>query len=230
MTHQEFTHKGTANWGGRLTFELGALQMGDLLQSVGLQIRLGHWYSEAVRANIADGTYVVDPSSNPWTYINSLGTSIIEYAAFEVGDQTIEYIDGAFVKAYSALIPDANMLFGFSTDGYGITSLANVANNTAMMNPNRPWPTQDGVYFCLLPFSFMRTRQKEVFPLVACAEGSVRVHVQLRNFADCVRSSQGFRESCTSTPLGLTTNFLIPALDTSAQFVNSTVIPPIQDF
>jgi hypothetical protein len=28
----------------------------------------------------------------------------------------------------------------------------------------------------------------------------------------------------------LTTNFFIPALDTSAQFVNSTVIPPIQDF
>jgi len=230
MSHQEFTHKGTANWGGRLTFELGALQMGDLLQSVGLQIRLGHWYSEAVRAGMADGTYVVDLSSNPWTYVNSLGTSIIEYAAFEVGDQTIEYLDGAFVKAYSALIPDANMLFGFSTDGYGITSLANVANNTAMMNPNRPFPTQDGVYFCLLPFSFMRTRQKEVFPLVACAEGSVRVHVQLRNFADCVRSSQGFRESCTSTPLGLTTNFFIPALDTSAQFINSTVIPPIQDF
>jgi len=230
MTHQEFAHKGAANWGGRLTFELGALQAGDLIQSLGFQIRLGHWYNQQVLCNLATGNYVVDPSSSPWTYINCLGTCIIKYAEFEVGDQTIERIDGEFVKAYSALLPDANMLFGFSTDGYGITSPANVANNTGSMNPNRPFPNQDGVYFCLLPFFFMRTRQKEVFPLVACAEGSVRVHVQLRDFADCVRSSQGYRESCISTPLGLTTNFLIPSQDTSASFVNASLVPPLQDF
>jgi Large eukaryotic DNA virus major capsid protein/Major capsid protein N-terminus len=228
MASQEFTHKGTAAWGGRLTFELGALQVGDLIQSIAVQIRLGHWYSQQILQGIAGGQYRVDPSSNPWTYINSLGTSIIDYAEFEVGDQTLERIDGQFIKAYSALIPDANMLFGFSSDGYGITSLANVANNTAMMNPNRPWPTQDGVYFCLLPFFFMRTRQKECFPLVACAEGSVRVHVQLRTFAECVRSSLGFRESCDSTPLGTTTNFL--TADSSFSYVSSTQVPAFQDF
>jgi len=228
MSSQEFTHKGTAAWGGRLTFELGALQTGDLIQSIAVQIRLSHWYSEQILQGIAGGQYRVDPSSNPWTYVNSLGTSIIDYAEFEVGDQTLERIDGEFIKAYSALIPDANMLFGFSSDGYGITSLANVANNTAMMNPNRPFPTQDGVYFCLLPFFFMRTRQKECFPLVACAEGTVRVHVQLRNFADCVRSTLGFRESCVSTPLGTTTNFL--TTDASFSYVSSTQVPAFQDF
>jgi hypothetical protein len=227
MVSQEFAHKGTAAWGGRLTFELGALQTGDLIQALSVQIRLGHWYSQEILQNIAGGTNIVDPS-NAWTYINSLGTSIIDYAEFEVGDQTLERIDGQFIKAYSSLIPDANMLFGFSTDGYGITSQANVAGNTGSMNPNRPWPTQDGVYFCLLPFFFMRTRLKEAFPLVACAEGSVRVHIQLRSFAECVRSTQGFRPSCTSTPLGTTTHFLTQ--DSSFNFVNPTLVPPFQDF
>ena len=228
MAAQEFTHKGTAAWGGRLTFELGALQTGDLLQALSVQIRLGHWYNQQILQNIAGGTYVVDPSASPWTYINSLGPSIIQYAEFEVGDQTLERIDGEFIKAYAALIPDVNMLFGFSNDGYGITSLANVATNRGSMNPNRPWPTQDGVYFCLLPFFFMRTRQKEVFPLVACAEGSVRVHIQLRSFADCVRSTNGFRQSCVETPLGTTTHFL--TADSSFNYVNPDQVPPFQDF
>lgn len=228
MAAQEFTHKGTAAWGGRLTFDLGALQTGDLLQALTVQIKLGHWYNQQILQNIAGGTNVVDPSSNPWTYINSLGTSIIAYAEFEVGDQTLERIDGQFIKAYSALIPDINMLFGLTADATGTTSLANVHNNAGPLNPNRPWPTQDGVYFCILPFFFMRTRLKETFPLVACAEGSVRVHIQLRPFTDCVRSIQGFRQSCSSSPLGTTTHFFTP--DSSFNFVNPTLVPPFQDF
>jgi hypothetical protein len=228
MAAQEFTHKGTAAWGGRLTFEMGALQTGDLLQSITVQIKLGHWYNQRILQNIANGTNVVDPSSSPWTYINSLGTSIIEYAEFEAGDQTLERLDGEFIKTYSSLLPDSNMLFGLTADATGITSLANVAANAGPLNPNRPWPTQDGVYFCILPFFFMRTRQKETFPLVACAEGSVRVHIQLRPFTDCVRSTLGFRQSCTDSPLGTTTHFLTP--DSSFNFVNPTLVPPFQDF
>ena len=228
MASQEFTHKGTAAWGGRLTFELGALQAGDLLQAVTVQIKLGHWYSQQILQNIANGSNRVDPSSNPWTYINSLGTSIIEYAEFEVGDQTLERIDGQFIKTYSSLLPDMNMLFGLTADATGITSLANIHNNTGPLNPNRPWPTQDGVYFCILPFFFMRTRHKESFPLVACAEGSVRVHIQLRPFTDCVRSCAGFRQSCTDSPLGTTTNIL--TADSSFNYVNPSFVPPFQDF
>jgi len=58
---QEFTHKGTAAWGGRLTFELGALTAGDLLQSTVLQIRLGHWYSDSILAQLATASLAVDP-------------------------------------------------------------------------------------------------------------------------------------------------------------------------
>ena len=227
---QEFAHKGTAAWGGRLTFELGALTAGDLLQCTTLQIRLGHWYSDAILAQLATASIVVDPSSEPWTYINSLGTSIIEYAEFEVGDQTLERIDGQFIKLYSSLLPDINMLFGLSTDAAGITSLANVAANHAIMNPNRAFPTQDGVYFCLLPFFFMRTRAAEVFPLVASAEGSVRIHVQLRPFADCVRSITGQRASCTDTPLNKTVTFINRQTDVSFNFVTAAYEPPFQDF
>jgi hypothetical protein len=228
MASQEFAHTGTAAWGGRLTFEMGALQMGDLLQAISIQIRLGHWYTSLVMAGISDGSNRIDPSSASWTYANSLGTSLIEYAEFEVGDQTLERIEGEFIRSYSSLIPDANMIFGISTDGYGLTSMANLANNTGSMNPNRSFPTQDGVYFCLLPFFFLRTRHKGMFPLVACAEGSVRIHVQLRPFSDCVRSTMGFRQSCLETPLGQTTHVL--TADSSFNLVNSSTVPPFQDF
>jgi Large eukaryotic DNA virus major capsid protein/Major capsid protein N-terminus len=207
MASQEFTHKGAAAWGGRLTFELGALQAGDVLQSLILQIRLGSWYDQNFINQLATGAKVVDasgtdPATNPWTYINSLGSCIVDYAEFEVGDQTLERIDGQFIKLYSSVLPDANMLFGFAADGYGITSFPNVATNSGSLSPQRPWPTQDGVYFCLLPFFFMRTRLKETFPLVSCVEGSVRVHVQLRPFSECVRSTLHARSDCLQTPLG----------------------------
>ena len=35
-----------------------------------------------------------------WTYMNSLGTSIVEYAEFIVNDQTIERISGEFIKHF----------------------------------------------------------------------------------------------------------------------------------
>jgi hypothetical protein len=231
MTSQEFTHKGTAAWGGKLTFELDGLQAGDLLQSIIVQIKLSSWYDQTIVNNMNTGTYTVDvsgtnPALNPWTYVNSLGTSIIEYAEFEVGDQTIERMDGEFIKLYASLLPDANMLFGLAADGHGITSIANVANGTGAMNPNRPFVTQDGTYFCMLPFFFMRTRFKEVFPLLACNEGSVRVHVQLRSFDSCIRSSLGYRESCTQTPLGTSMTFN----GGTVPYTVGSSIPAFQDF
>ena len=226
MANQEIIHKGAASWGGRLTFELGSLVCGDLLQCLLLQIRLGSWYDPTVLLNLSTANYTVDLSSNPWTYINSLGTSIIEYAEFEVGDQTLERIDGEFIKTYAAMMPDENTIFGVATDGTGTTNPYNVANNTQSMNPNRPWPTQNGVYFCLLPFFFMRTRFKQVFPLLSCTEGTVRVHVQLRPFDQCVRSTTGARTSCTETPLGSTVTFNSGAVS----YTVPSIIPAFQDF
>jgi hypothetical protein len=124
MASNEIVHKGTAAWGGRLTFEIGALGSGDLLQALILQIRLGSWYDPTTILKLRTGEYTVDLSSNPWTYINSLGTAIIDYAEFEVGDQTLERLDGEFIKAYAALIPDENMIFGLATDGTGRRALS----------------------------------------------------------------------------------------------------------
>ena len=234
MASQEFAHKGTADWGGRLTFDLVGGQAGDLLQAVVLQIRLGSWYDPMTVLNLSTQDYVADLSGY-WTYINSLGTSIIEYAEFEVGDQTLERLDGEFIKLYSGLLPDENMIFGLTADANGITSFRNVANSEGPLSPQRPWPTQNGVYFCLLPFFFLRTRFKEVFPLLSCKEGSVRIHVKLRPFADCVRRVAGVRESCEATPLNRTVFFnqYVPPgqpLPAPVAVQTSTVIPPLQDF
>lgn len=226
-TIQEFAHKGTAEWGGRVTFELGSLQVGDLLNAVGLQIRLGHWYDPVTLSKMLDGTYIVDLSSNPWTYADSLGTSLIEYAEFEVGDQTVERIDGTFARAFGSIFPEANLQFGVGVDAIGAGSLEEMQNGgTGPFNPNRPWITENGIYHVILPFFFLRTRLKEVFPLLSCAEGTVRVHVQLRPFAQCVRSSTGSRASCTQTPLGQVVTFNNGAVSVTT----SSVPPPFQEF
>jgi hypothetical protein len=225
-TVQEFTHKGTAEWGGKLTFEINSLQAGDLLNAVGLQIRLGHWYDPTTISKMLTGEYVVDLSSNPWTYADSLGSTLIEYAEFEVGDQTIERIDGTFARAFGALFPDANLQFGIATDAIGAGSLENLATNTGPFNPNRPYPVENGIYHVILPFFFLRTRLKEVFPLLSCAEGTVRVHVQLRPFAQCVRSTSGSRVSCDETPLGKTVTFNNGAVSVTT----SSTVPAFQEF
>lgn len=223
----ESTHKGTAEWGGKLTFEINSLQVGDLLNAIGLQIRLGHWYDNNTINNMVAGTYTVDLSSNPWTYADSLGTSLIEYAEFEVGDQTIERIDGTFAQAFGTLFPDANLQFGVGVDGVGAGSLEEMqAGGSGPFNPNRPWPTERGIYHVILPFFFLRTRLKEVFPLLACAEGTVRVHVKLRPFEQCVRSSSGSRSSCTQTPLNSTVTFNNGAISVQT----AAVPPPFQEF
>ena len=224
---QEIVHKGAAEWGGKITIELGSLQAGDLLNAIGLQIRLGHWYDATTLSRLATGEYIVDLSSNPWTYADSLGSSIVEYAEFEVGDVTIERIDGTFARVFGSLYPDANLQFGVATDAIGAGTLDDmVAGGSGPFNPNRPWPVEGGIYHVILPFFFLRTRLKEVFPLLACAEGTVRVHVKLRPFADCVRSSSGLRTSCEETPLGKTVTFNEGAVSVQT----AAVPPPFQDF
>ena len=55
MSIQEFPQRGPAKWGGRFSFEIGSLATaGDLLQSVMLQVKLGHWYNHGVLGRILD--------------------------------------------------------------------------------------------------------------------------------------------------------------------------------
>ena len=203
---QEFTQRGPADWGQKLSFEIGALPAGDLLQSVILQIKLGSWYNGDIIKQLANGEIQAD-LTNPtafWTYMNSLGTAIIEYADFIVKDQTIERITGEFIRTFFNVYADINNLIGIATDAVGTVPVQYLTApyvNQTEFNPNRPYPTEDGTLFCILPFFFIRTRLSEVFPLLSCNENTVRIDIKLRPFDQVVRNYIGYRANCTQTPL-----------------------------
>lgn len=222
---QDFVHKGTAEWGGRLTFELNALQVGDMLQGVAVQFRLGHWYSQQAVLNLLAGKWTVDTENyTPWTYVNGLGATIIEWAEFVIGDQTVERITGEFIKTYLSLNSSINSAFGYGTDGIGLI-------NESSMSPNRPWPTESGQYISILPFFMFRSLYSETLPILSCAEGTIRINIQLRTFQQSVRIAQSpySRASCDETPLNQTAIFL----DTSNNQIRQPTAsqpPPFTDF
>lgn len=72
---------------------------------------------------------------------------------------------------------------------------------------------------CLLPFWFSRTRYSESLPLTSCKDGTVKLYVKFREFADVVRQVQGFRASCSSTPLNTTLS--VNTNPTAENFVQS---------
>lgn len=235
---QEFTQRGPADWGQKLSFEIGALPAGDLLQSLILQIRLGSWYNNTTIGQLSNAQITAstnssanspDYSSQYWTYINSLGTDIIEYAEFIVGDQTVERISSEFIRTFLNL-SDVNTAVGIATDATGTIPYANlspsVVNQTAFQ-PNRPFPTENGVYFCVLPFFFLRTRLAEVFPLLSCNEGTVRVDVKLRPFDQMVRKYVGYRASCSDIPLNQSVSFVsLPLTNPVTSVVAKTAVCP----
>ena len=234
---QEFTQRGPANWGQKFSFEIGALPAGDLLQAVILQFKLGSWYNGDIIKRLANGEIYADVAINPtdfWTYMNSLGTAIIEYADFIVNDQTIERITGEFIRTFFNVYADVNNLIGIATDAIGTTPIQYLAQGyveQTEFNPNRPYPTEDGTFFCILPFFFIRTRLKELFPLLSCNEGTVRIDVKLRPFDEVVRKYIGYRENCNEVPLNQpvtfyeTNKFLIPVTTQTAECA-----PAFRDF
>jgi hypothetical protein len=220
LSIQEFTQRGPADWGQKFSFEIGTLPAGDLLQSVILQFKVGSWYNGAIVNQLIKGDITTDInnySAQYWTYMNSLGTAIIEYADFIVNDQTIERISGEFIKTYLNTYADINNLIGIATDGVGVTPVQYLSTTNSPagqpyvfqteLNPNRPFPTENGTFFCVLPFFFTRTRLKETFPLLSCNENTVRIDVKLRPFDQVVRKFIGYRENCTDTPLNKTVLF-----------------------
>lgn len=234
---QEFTQRGPADWGQKFSFELGSLPAGDLLEAVILQFNLGSWYDGNTINRLAKGEIQADTNASAaqfWTYMNSLGTAIIEYADFIVNDQTIERITGEFIRAFLNVYADINNLVGISTDGTGTTPNQYTAPAYVLetqLNPNRPYPTENGTYFCILPFFFIRTRLKEVFPLLSCNENSVRIDVKLRPFDQVVRRYIGYRESCTQTPLNSTAVFnVIPPQETTIVIQTASQPPQFRDF
>jgi hypothetical protein len=215
---QEATQRGPASWGQTFSFEIGSLPAGDMLQSVMLQLRLGSWYKGDILAELANGsitTDVVGHAADYWTFINRMGASIIESADFIVGDQTIERITGEFIAAYLTLYSDQNSLVGITNDAVGSVPYSLLSQSAGVLqtpfHPARPFPTEDGTYFCLLPFFFFRTPLEQAFPLLACHEGQVRIDVTLRPFEQMARSYLGYRANAADTPLGKTVTFVTSA-------------------
>jgi hypothetical protein len=237
---QEFPQRGPANWGQRFSFEIGSLPAGDLLQSIMLQIKLGSWYNPTIlnRLNKAEITTDLSDSTyynNYWTFSNSLGTSIIEYAEFIVNDQTIEKLTGEFIRTFYNVYADVNSLIGLTTDGIGTTPysyLSTPSVTETSFHPRRAYPTEDGTYFCILPFFFLRTRLKEVFPLLSCNEGSVRIDIKLRPFDQLVRKYIGYRSRCDETPLNTSVTFKLSNVTPNVPVTTETLLcpPEFRDF
>ena len=232
LSVQEFTQRGPADWGQKLSFEIGALPAGDLLQAVILQFKLGSWYDGSVIQKLQNGEIQAIPNTTEyWTYINSLGTAIIDYAEFIVNDRTIERITGEFIRAFLSIYSDVNSLLGISADAIGAVPFTylNTQNvGQTQFNPNRPYPTENGTYFAILPFFFIRSRLSEVFPLLSCNEGNVRIDVKLRPFDQMVRNYAGYRQNCDATPLNSTVNFTTPLGNISVQTAKCP--PAFRDF
>jgi hypothetical protein len=193
-----------------MCFELEGLSAGDLLHHVVLQLKLGSWYDASVITRLSEGTITTDPTFDAyWTYANGLGSVIVESAEFIVGDQTVERITGDWIQTWLALSTDRNALFGITTDGTGhvpFSSLGGARGTGTALDPRRPYPTEDGILFCVLPFFFSRTKLAETFPLLACR--AVRVQVTLRPFLECCRRVSGARSSAVDTPLSQSVRFL----------------------
>jgi len=230
MSIQEFTQRGPADWGQKCSFEIGALSAGDLFHTIHAQIQLSSWYNETIVQQLQVGQITgVDPTTM-WTYCNSLGTAIIEYAEFIVNDNTIERITGEFIATYMNLYYNRNTYVGIQYDAIGAVPYPFLDASNVLQtpfNPNRPFPTENGTIFCALPFFFSRSKQ-EVFPLVSCNEGNVRIDIKLRSFTDVIRSYNGYRQACNDTPLQSAVSFMKGS--TVITTTTSQNQPPFKDF
>lgn len=229
---QEFVYKGTAEFGGRLVFELGSVNACDLLWSVMLQVRLGHWLAPEVLHHLRDGSWQYEDPDTAWSYANSLGTALVARADFMLDDQILETVDGDFANVWSRLWPDVNLQFGTGADAYGRQSIPNLVTLPDRLDTfpqTGIFPTTNGTILCILPFSFQRIRLRNGFPLAAVKEGTLRVAITLRPFRECVRRLNGYRDTCDQTPLGLPFRFLDIPNNTVVTAEASTVVPPFED-
>ena len=228
---QEFGYVGAAEFGGTLEFQLGSVDAGDLLGTVALQVKLGHWLPENILEGLQTGLYrykTGEPYESPWYYANCLGTVLLARAEFLLEDQTLEIVDGDFSNIFSVLWSDINTQFGPGIDAYGRTNIVNLIDWHSKYETS-PFPTSNGFITVLLPFSFQRIRLRNMFPLLSCKDGTIRVRITLRPFSECVRVADGIRETCNETPLGKTFTFINTTTSTEFTVVASSVIPQFRD-
>jgi hypothetical protein len=204
MSIQEFPFRGPAAFGQRFSFDMKSVGTGDLLLNTTLQIELGHWLDDTTLLRLEAGTTRI--TSDFWAYANNLGTVIVEKAELEIGDSTIETLDSDFLNTCFRLA-DPNSQFGI---GQGIGTQS---------TQTHPFPTTDRTLYIPLPFFFTRIKLKEALPLLACREGSVRIHITLRPFHECVQIVGKNRTCVTDVPLGIINQ------TTTGPVSSSSVIP-----
>ena len=194
---QDFQYRGPAAFGYRFSFDIASQTCGDLLLGAVLQIQLGSWLDPTTVLLLqGELTRYSDPKT-AWFYANAIGLILIQSVELEIDGVTIEKVDGDFSTVFSRLFPDLNTQFGVAADHLGFVSM----DRLLQWNPQRVFPTENGYIHCLLPLFFQRTHLKEGLPLIACREGSVRIHVQLRPFSEVVRQARGFRDTCSDVPI-----------------------------
>jgi hypothetical protein len=211
MSIQEFPFRGPAAFGQRFSFDMKSVGTGDLLLNTTLQIELGHWLNDTTLLQLEAGTTRI--TSDFWAYANHLGSIIIEKAELEIGDSTIETIDGDFLNTIF-LLGDPNSQFGI---GQGLGRQA---------TQTRPFPTTDRTLYIPLPFFFSRIKLKEALPLLACREGSVRIHITLRPFHECVQIIGKNRTCVTDVPVTInqTTNGPVSSSSVIPQFKKISLV------
>lgn len=201
---QDFQYRGPASFGQRFTFDIASQTSGDIIMSAILQIQLTHWLDLTSVLKLQDRTFSYTDPSGAWFYANALGQILLQKVELEIDGVTIEQVDGDFSSVFSAAFPDLNTQFGIGTDHFGVVSMDRLIE----WPPNRVFPTENGFIHCALPLFFQRTRLKETLPLIACREGTVRIHITLRPFKECVRQARGYRDSCDATPINTAIEFV----------------------
>lgn len=236
---QDYVHKGSADWGGYLTFNPDTKQSGDLIQGMTIEFKVSHWYSEEALANLEAGTWIVDPATQQeiWSYVNGLGNAMIESIEITAGDQTLSKIGGEFAQVSLASSSNANTAAGYAAGGIGYLSGAEFGVYTPQSNPiskNKPFQTPDGAYQVLVPLigggTGTDSSTKEALPLMSCAEGTVQVNIKLRPFTEAVQRFGGTKSSPMDSPLGKFTTFQVVATGATVTQQNSIIQPPFRDF
>ena len=200
---QDFPFRGAGTYGQRFSFDVGALPCGDIMLGAAVQIKLSHWLDLTTQVLLASGGLSYDNPSDAFFFANSIGSCLIEKAELEIEGVTVETIDGDFIYVNSALGYELNSQFGVASDSLGAVSI----HDLLAWKPSRNFPIEDGNIFCLLPFFFMRSRLRESLPMVSLKEGSAKIHIIFRPFAQVIRQLRGYRDSCDSIPMDTTVSF-----------------------
>jgi hypothetical protein len=206
---QTFSYRGPAGFGQKIVVDIGE-RYGDFIHSLAIQVQLDSWMKRAADvARFACGDLSTGPgSSNLWKWSQFLGNCLIERAALEIGEEVIEELDTVLSHIALTTWPDTNMS----------KSLAQVIE-----------ADDEGRVTCLLPFWFSRIPFREAFPIVACSEGTVRLHITFRRFEDVVQRLGTGELGCDDTPLGGVGTAIVTATGETEEIPYSAVAPGFKD-